>query len=62
MTENVPAPPDPTVDEVAADLAAQLADPARYAIMHRDRGAAAQRLAERFSTPTVPDDTEDGAI
>ncbi len=65
MTENSSITTDPSEGEETADLAAQVADPARYALAARDRGAAARvivaRLAERFGTPPA-DDTAGGAI
>jgi len=65
MSENRSAPDVLTESEVAADEAAHIADPIRYELDRRDRGAAARRLAEglalRFSTSTPTTDDLGGA-
>lgn len=61
MTESSPSSPDLTEEEVLADEAARLRDPARWAILHRASGSATQRLAERLSPPAAPVDAVDGA-
>ncbi len=65
MSENPDTEPDLT-EEALADEAERLRDPARHAITHRASGQTGRdltrRLVERYSTPTVTNDTTGGAV
>lgn len=67
MSETPSTAGDPTEEEVAADEAARIADPFRYALAALDRGAAARRITEalalryRPSTTTPATDPKDAA-